>query len=300
MRRYVPWLVGVFVLVQAQTASAQPGGDRARAGDLFRQGEEAHASGDAAAALALFEQSLAAAPHPATSFNIGLCLADLGRLVEADRVFAEIEAGDDPERAENARREREAIAPRFATLRVETADGVVSVDGAPCPMPCEPRVDPGEHTVEITVGTQRSHQIVTLLPGQIRTVTATTVAVDVPRQRPRDSRPPASEDGPLPAILLWGGAGLAVLGAGATTYFGLQARSIENEIEDGRDQGGGAARVEDGERAASIASAAFWVAVAGAATAGVGLVLLAGDDDESVSLRLVPAPGGIGLVATSR
>lgn len=90
-------LGGRLALGAPQASEAKPGGEpnadtsKAKANEaarrLFAQAEARFAAGEYEAALALFRQAMATAPHDALLFNLAVCLERLGRTSEARETY---------------------------------------------------------------------------------------------------------------------------------------------------------------------------------------------------------------------
>lgn len=202
--------------------------DRRTGARLFRQGESHYDDGEYDEALASFQRSLEAFTHPATQFNIALCLEKLGRLREADEVLAKVQNGNRRRIARKARYARARIAAAVPTLRVDPGnDGAtVAVDGESCPAPCERRVDPGAHEVVVAADDGAEHrQTVDLRAGQtfqlsLERFEATEPADDEDDDESRTHRR-SHDDGDAKPLLLWTGVALVAIGVAGTLYFGL-------------------------------------------------------------------------------
>lgn len=173
LRRTVSWL-GAIALVMIVTAAARPtraepaaeppwatgvseaARERARAG--LAAGNAHFLERDFSAALATYEAAAAHWDHPAIRFNIGRCLIQLGRPVEAfDHLEAALRFGAEP--LEDAVY-TEALAYQKLlqgqigdlTVRCTQHDGKVTLDGQPitgCPGEVTRRLPPGSHQIVV-------------------------------------------------------------------------------------------------------------------------------------------------------
>lgn len=82
---------------EANAGSADDATNLARAHTLFWQGHDQYEQGNYSAATALFEQSYAASPQPATMFNVALSMARAHRCADASRVFRSFSALEMPQ-----------------------------------------------------------------------------------------------------------------------------------------------------------------------------------------------------------
>lgn len=217
----------LFATMVLVTLGLAPGaslaeGNRREGARLFRQGEGHYDDDEFEEALVSFQASLAAFSHPATQFNIALCLEKLGRLREADEVLAQVEQGNRRRLARKARYARTRIAAAVPTLRVNPgSDGAsVVVDGEACPAPCERRVDPGAHEVVVADAGSEHRETVQLSAGQTFQLSLERFGPSPATDDPTTVASPDEETSSYPA-LVWGGAILATVGVAGMLYFGL-------------------------------------------------------------------------------
>lgn len=130
--------------------SAAPQHARGQAEAAFRAGELAYGSGDYAGAIGYFGQAQQLLPHPHTAYNLGLALAHAGRALEAWRVFDELTRDSaDPQQRDDARVQRDQLDRMLATIRVDSANPLVCLDGSRLASGTTRRVEPGQHTAQI-------------------------------------------------------------------------------------------------------------------------------------------------------
>lgn len=322
----VAWLVVAFPC-RADEASAQ---NKDVATDLFddgvRQMDEGGCDQSPVGDVATCEQAResfarAYALYPAglgALRNLAFVEKNLGLVASAARNFRELarQAPLDPKPARRlwadfAREEVEALAPRIPHLTVSVEavpDGFeLELDGDPLPRAAwetELDVDPGRHVVsakapdfepftETVELAESGHETVVVQLGRV----AQDVPDVAPKTAPQDLGP-APRRAPIgPWIVM--GTGAATLGAGLVMgYVAIRKRKSAcgdsrycepTELESGR----------------SIAHAATYVTVAGAAVAAGGLVwyfLAPRGSGRKTGLRLTPvaAPGHAGLEASGR
>ncbi|MCI0633288.1 MAG: CDC27 family protein [Actinobacteria bacterium] len=310
------------VLVSPLAAFAQNvGEDRRRAGAAFAEGDTLYEQGNWADALTKFDESYRIVPHIATKFNIAKCLEKLNRFTEADRAYAEVEAGEDPDLAAGAREARARIARQMGTIRVNVPPDVeVTIDGNPCPAPCEQRVPVGAHDVVIGTGVDATHQTVNIAAGDTKTVDRATGqrmqfedeeharGGGGPTEDEEAGISASTEDVRLDQVLLWGGVGLTAVGVGMTVIFGLRANSLEEEVSADRLSGPNPDDVESGESAATLANVGVVVLSVGVGLAATGFVLglnkggggdeSEGGGDSGLDAELRIAPGALFLAGS--
>jgi hypothetical protein len=245
-------LVGLGVLVSGPNASAQGDDPSALAEALFRNGRDLMAEGRFPEACPKFAESQRVDPKPGTLINLALCHEKTGRTASAWAEYLEV--------AESARRagqvERETVAREHARL-LESALPHVVVDADPSygaqvvlddrplgpgafrtPIP----IDPGDHVIRATAWGRKPFSEAFVVPTGSGTRTLRLPAL-APSRGPvpflgtavPGPEVPAEPQPWLDARRAWGlvagGAGLALVGAGA--FFGLRAfsdkRTADNE-----------------------------------------------------------------------
>lgn len=120
-------LLGAMPALAAERPLPTPTEDTASAKRLFQQAEARFAAGAYEAALALFRQAMAAAPHDALLFNMAVCLERLGRAPEARETYEA--AARSPQLDDAARARAHAAAQRL------TAPPLPAVTTTPPPEP---------------------------------------------------------------------------------------------------------------------------------------------------------------------
>ena len=241
--------------------AAEAGEPNARTAEhLFREARALIAHKDYAAACPMLEESLRLDPAPGTEFNLARCYELEGRFASASRAYAAV--AEAMRTASESRREKVAlariadIAPHLSFVRISlpadlaaqvTLDGrelAAGEIGAPVP------VDRGAHVIaasapgkrpwdtKVTVDAEGATVPVTIPPLEEIAVPPPASPPAVAEEPPPTSTPPAAspapvqETPPLPppsrplgaariAALSLGG--LAIVGAGVGTYFGIEA-----------------------------------------------------------------------------
>ncbi|HVW29316.1 MAG TPA: hypothetical protein VHC69_28310 [Polyangiaceae bacterium] len=267
----VPALVAVAILSRTAAAAessahlhasapaprarpSAPDPDAAAATEAFRRGAELVRAGDWEGALAAFEESARAKPHPITTYNVAFCERALGRYVRASLHFEEVLAAAAAfpvprEVVNDAHRCLEEMRPRIVhvSLQRRPLDMTITVDGLPLERAMEsgepvfvvgadttspelPRgdvellLDPGTH-VFVGAGADEARVVEsrTYAPGQL-----SVLALTLPERAPPPSPPPPVRDprvvpAPKPnrtaAYVAFGVSGVGL--AGALTFGGL-------------------------------------------------------------------------------
>jgi hypothetical protein len=231
-------------LAGAQTASGVQA-DEDRRASVYREGVEAAAAGRWADARDRFQAALSLRPSPKVFFSLAQCEEQLGQVASAQADYARArqwahESAGDSDVATAADQAARAIEPRVPHLRV-----VVSGSSAPTATldekPISPgeaiAVDPGVHHVVVRAAGMRDASVSAAVgEGQQLDL---PVRLDAEAPPPPPPPPPARATDAVPApiaasgppwrpiALIAGGAGVAALGAGA--YFGVQARSKNDQ-----------------------------------------------------------------------
>ncbi len=307
----------------------------AAARELFDEGIALEEKGQWQEALDRFRKVAAVKTTPAVRFHLGLCLENLGRIVDALVEFqrAHADASLDPASqhvAAGAAKHVADLKARVPRLVVRVPEQVlqegapvsITIDGAPVnpslvgtPIP----LDPGVHTVRVTASGRApfSTQVDLVERGEPLFVEATLPRLsEPPSAQPSAPESPAaaSERGAGPGALPWvfGGVGAAALVSAGVMYVLRQStiRELESACLDGRSQ------CPDDKRAVADRGRAY--TDAGNVLAGVGilgiataLVLVAVAPPEakpraalprsrgpSVAVGSGPGTFGIGVVAT--
>jgi hypothetical protein len=254
-----PSLAALLLLVAstlfAGQASAAPTGSTAETTEearaLMVDGNAQLHAGKPAEALEKLERSFALVPSPNTELLVARALRDLGRRVDAARVYAHAEA-EARRRAlagevkygqteAAAHTEGTSVRAQLGTLRVHVAKQGVSllVDGADVPLAGAGDTsllhEPGRAEVVVRDGAAEQKQIVTVVAGTTIQMefggngapTAATMkepapVATVPNEASRGS------SWAVPAAFIAGG--VTLLGAGAFTIFGLRSESTWDDL----------------------------------------------------------------------
>jgi hypothetical protein len=241
--RRVAIALSLVALCAARGASAS---GSERAAQIFRQGQDAFAHKNYAAAAAAFEQAAELAPHPAAWLDAAEAWELDGALARAaqdvDRALAL------PDVSEGHRHEAEArlarLLPKVATLDLHTTlPQLVRLDGAgELRAPGKHRVAPGHHTVALELATSTAPPVAV----DARAGETTRIDLDPPAPAappPSSAAPPASKPdvAPSPAVshgsqgshgppvASWVAFGGAALAAGVGVTFGAMTLSARTD-----------------------------------------------------------------------
>lgn len=297
-------------LATRPAAAQSRGADAAAAEALYTQGRKLLASGETAAACAKLEESQRLDPGMGTEFYLAECYEKLGRTASAWAAFREVQAS-----ARTAgRRDRESLAtrrvddlePRLVRLQVDVpwGDRVPGVEvrrddvlvghgqwGMPVP------VDPGAYTLRVTAPNRApaSIQVEVRAEGQTRHVTIPELA-DAHVAGSGADGGGGGEGGSRSTLRTAGwvmvGTGAAALVAGGA--LGLVAKSDYSGSKGSCGAGGTCTNMSDinGQKsAASMATAATVVFLAGAAIAAAGVTLELLPRGRTTALRVEPSVG---------
>lgn len=302
-RRLCSLVLFVGSTLLASRAEAQNSG--ALAESLFREGRDLFERGQAELACEKFAESLRLDPALGTLLNLAECHAHVGRTASAWARFQELE-----EKARRAgQKDREAYAREkvaeleaklvYVRLRFSGSAVVdrVTIDEQPIgrtSFASALPLDPGSHRLEYWSG-GRGHELTFEAPRS-----AGTHVVDVPalESHAASSDLPSSSPPPLPAasgtsssidprsVVGWVGIGLAGVGVGLGTYFGVRAISLRDESDARCDDAGcdaeGLALFQEARDHAHGATVSF--AISGAALiTGATLLIVVATDAPSVS-----------------
>jgi hypothetical protein len=239
----------------------------------FESAERAFALGNYIEALRLFRAAEGLAPHPATRFNVAVCLERLGRWREAIAEYRAV--GASKTLGEAARRDADARATKLEqrlSLVIFSAPqgGVLLVDGEPrCRRSCRANVDPGRRALRIETRSGVRELSAELAPGERLSISA---PAPEPATRPRVAKSSKVRSrAPAPSAVGWLGAGLAGAGLAGTVYFGLRTNTLGDEF----DRTGSRDAYDDGRRARTFTNVSLSVAVVGAALFAADWLFLA-------------------------
>jgi serine/threonine-protein kinase len=285
-------MVGTSIAAPAQTTPA----DAALAETLFQEAKRLMAAGKTADACPKFEESQRLDPGGGTLLNLAMCHEAMGRTASAWAEYGEVamlakqKARADIEKT--ARDRLTALEPKLARLTVDVPEasrvagleikrGATSI-AAPSWGVAVP-VDPGEQELSATApGFERWTTRVPVAAGAKQRVSVpklVPIAVAPAASSPAPvvaAPPPSSPSSPPPAAPeaerrvptgAWIAGGVAVVGLGVTTVFGLKSRSAEADAAKACPDktcadADAASKAHDGVRAANVANVTGAVSLA--------------------------------------
>jgi hypothetical protein len=279
--------------------------DFANAQKLFKAGKFAEA-------LPLFRSVADSTKSPNARLYVGHCLEQLGRVVEAYKVFELIakEITEHPEDKYEPTRDAAMVQVGLLNVRVSKvvisltdmpSDVVVTLDGTRI----EERelgspvvVTPGAHRVEAAAsGVTPVRRDVSLEGGEMKTVILALKKLDDTRPTapppPPEVKPDVGSGGSMrTAAYVAGGVGVVGLGIFAVT--GLMAKStfdkLDGECKGGCSDAGHLADIDRGKSLQTTANVGLVLGVVGVGT-GVTLFLLGGKSSDGPSVSLTRGGG---------
>jgi hypothetical protein len=313
-------LIGLGLVLLSRVAAAEPAAPdaatRKTARELAREGDKLMHQGECRAALDRLARAYALVNAPTISILEARCLATLGRLVEAADKYEQtrrtpIDAAAPKafrEAVEQAERELGQLRPRIPRLRIvmrgiaPDAPGTkVEVNGRLLPssrIGTDELVNPGEHIVVASSGTQVERAIVMLAEKESRTVELSFAA---PAERP----PPPSMTARGEARLepegssqtTWGwvamgiGAGGLVAG-GISGAIALDKKATLDDVCAPRCPPDHAQDIETFRTMRTVSWVGFGAGILGVGV-GLGLLATAGSDPPAVDAWLGPSSAGV-------
>jgi hypothetical protein len=268
-----------------------------RAEQLFDEGNAAMARDDATTAAECYRAAWNLAPQPRIVLNLGIALAELGRIAEAAEAFTIYLAdpASDPTKRPVLEDHLRSWRSRLGEVTLQITppdDAEIEIDGA---RPLRGRsgetvpIAPGEHRVTVrAIGYHPSELRLTVAPGQ-----QVTALLHLIRDTPRVVHTPEPER-PETRPWKWVALGVGVAAAATGTYFGLVARdtwgTVDDRCPDGRcTSPADLAIAADARRAGTRANIAFG-ATGAAAIAAVVLWRL--EPRRRTSLSIAPHASG--------
>jgi len=291
-----------------RSSDAQPSSSDAQA--LFTEGRAAMEKGDFSSACARFNESLKLSERASTLLNLAQCEEHQGHLVSAKdhwkRGIAELPPGD--ERAAISDERVRSLEKRMPHLNVKLASTLpaearVSVDGGPGLPPTNVgnrEVDPGHHTVTLTIPDMPDHTMtVEVAENETNTVTLSLTGVVASSDR----RAGSSVGGMSPtrvAGVAVGIVGVVGFGVAAVTGGVLVAKNadIQRECPQRTCTPAGRQAIDSTSTLKAVNAVGWAVGIAGVAS---GIVMIAvgrdragGRSDVRTSLTVLPLAGGAG------
>jgi len=183
-------------LALAPTALAQSDADRETAQALFKQGNEARASGDVRTSLGKYKVAYALVQTPVIAVALGKAQMEVGELVEAHQTLLGVERlpvlANESARSTAARDEARALSGQVAqriptvTLKIHATAGArspsVTIDGVAIPevaLDAPRKLNPGDHVAIATVGSATKQTLFHLDPAETRDLVIEVPATDI-------------------------------------------------------------------------------------------------------------------------
>ena len=292
------------------TTSTTSSATKPNATELFKAGEAKYKASDYAGALADFTAADAAAPSVESARYIGLCEDKLGHYRAAAPAYNRFLAHPPAKLAEDVGatvtrvREIEQM-PGVVHIDVDPRGASLTIDGAPerNTAPYEARLTPGKHLIRASAPDHEAlEREVSVTFASSQDVALTLTAVPPPPPVVVVPPPPAPPPAPMPQLVVvttpppaapmitrrtvaWGAAGVAVIGAGLATTFGVLALNNKSDYQNhptlaNSDQGNNDAAYADGAIALGV--------IAGVTS--VVLFLTADDADAPATATPATAP----------
>lgn len=289
---------------QAQPQTAPTDAQRARARQLYGEGQAHFDAGRFAEAQAAFEGAYREVPNPVVLLGVASAQERLGHGVDAARTLRQYlrERPDAPDRATIEARiaqldprgeSASEAAPQTGMLRIvcTPVGAAIAVDGEDTgrTAPADVEVAPGEHTVTLTLeGYQPISETVTVAPGGTNELALTLAASEGATETDTLGEggegegageqtiepPPTTAVDPGPSVGVWVTTAIAGVALVTGTVFGFLALSAQSDF----DSNPTADTADRGETFALVADLAFGVAIAAGVTA---IVLYATDRPSS-------------------
>ncbi len=312
LRMLLVQALAIALLFTAAGAQAQAtAADKARARELYTQGQQLFRQGDFTTAQRAFEDAFRAVPNPVVLLSIAECQVrneDYGAAVTSLRNYLQ-EKPNAPDRSQ--------VEAQIANL--ESKPGVVSIESSPPGAviwvddentgyltPNEISVRSGTHTVRLSApGFRNSEQVISVAIGA-RQRLSLTLNADAPVaevEEPVVETAPTDEPSPRhrhggPAV--W--STLAVAGATAIvgTGLGIAALKAKKDYDDAPTQN----KIDKGEKLALFSDVSFGVAIVAGVTSFV-LYMTSGKDEKppaQTAWSIAPEmrPNEVGMSGTMR
>lgn len=251
--------------------------------ELRKSGESKYATGDYAGALADFEQADARQATPEAARFIGLCEDKLGHFAAAVKAYQRFLAAPPPKLVGEvgaivARVDEIKAMPAKVHIETEPAGATVTIDGSAQsqPSPLEVALTPGKHLIRVSAADydalEREIVVAYASTDDVRMHLSEAPAPPPPPPPPPDAyvAPPPPEPVFVPAppppepkikrsTVALVAAGVAVVGAGVATTFGILALDNKSDYQKGptyanADRGNNDAAYADGGIALAVAA----------------------------------------------
>jgi hypothetical protein len=229
------------VLAPVSLAHAEPtASEIAAARSLFEQGVALEKLGDWPGALEKFRRVVAVVESPKVRFHLARCLESTGQLVDALNEYSQVSrlpaaSRDDDEVLAQSNARRAALDKRIPRVIIDVKEAPASevrIDGgtiSPAVLGTELPLNPGAHRIVARTSDGRTfEESVELVEGApphlvaVKLAPAPSAAAPSPAQAA--AAPPERSRNIGPYVL--GGAGVALVGAGAT-FYALRASTLD-------------------------------------------------------------------------
>lgn len=307
----------LFLATSTAWAQAPSADARARAKEAYDRGVEAHGKGDMQKAAQEFARADSLAPSAVA------LQAALDAAIEADdpALGGELVERSHREKptgqlAVSVNQAKTKFAGRAGRVHVTCPAGstcLATIDGTPFDTTKNAWSRTGQHTVVVQVDGDPQTKLVRVEADQIVEVNVTKkiapsdgpTPVPTPREVPPEGPTPEKEkkksDG-LPPIFFYGGVGLTVVLAGATTFFALETASKHDEFESlgcaGANITGCSGLKDDGESSQTNTNAGLVLtSVAAVATVVIGVAFT---NWKAPVFGMAPLPGGGGAAMMAK
>jgi len=307
-------------LCSASVARAQGEGastpEEARRTALYKEGFDAASAGRWAEARDRFAAALAIRSSPKVLFSLAQAEEQLGQLVAAGRDYGlaldGAKAANESDVASAAQSARAALEPRLPTVRI-VAQGApaatAKLDDQPVAVGTPVPVDPGTHRLVVSAPGMRDAQATVAISERQRLDVPVRLDAAGSEVTPAPASPsaPAGDDGSRPeaahGTFPWRTVGLVAAGAGIVTlgvgsYFGLQAKSKNDQSNSSGCNGdtctGSAAQIRRDAISAGNTSTVLFVAGGVLAAGGIVLWLVAPSSEGGSGVSVTPVALGAG------
>jgi hypothetical protein len=305
-------------VAHAQGHPAPSLSDRETARNLMDEGDKKRDSGDTKGALAAYEKADAIMKVPTTGIEVARTQIALGKLLEARETLNRVskfpaKAGE-PAPFRDARKQADTLnadlanrIPSVVVVPANTEPGqpsTINIDGEdiPAAVASVPRkINPGTHVATVKSGKLEKKVEFVVAEKENKTVDVDFKdQVAAPPPSPAPPPPKAAETGPSTGkMLMFGGFGLAALGAGVGAVTGLMSISKTGSIKDHCKEDKGTSDQADAIDSAKLLGNVSTIAfIAGGVGAGVGVVGLLLMNKESTEKPL-ESPGSSGFHPTN-
>lgn len=297
-------LASALLLATTGAWAQAPSADaRARAKEAYDRGVDAHNKGDMHKAAQEFARADSLAPSAVA------LQAALDASIEADdpalgSELLERSSREKPsgQLAASVNQAKTKFAGRAGRVRISCpadATCLATIDGAPMETTKPAWARTGQHTVVVQVDRDSQTKLVRVEADQIvevaGTKTANPTTVNEPPGPVPEPKKKRFEDG-LPPVFFYGGVGLTVLLAGATTYFAISTASKHDEFKNLGCANANITGCDDlkDEGEGSQTSTNAGIVLTGVAAVATIVVGIAFTNWKSPTFGLAPLPGGGG------